>query len=241
MAATMTVPGSTGLATDSSGNDWAEVQPAHRQRRPRWRDLRLLLGIALVLLSTVAGARLMAGADHTTEIWAAGQALVPGATVGGDDLVRRQVRLVGGENPYLTGEAPVGYVVTRHVAAGELLPASAVATFDEVAPDVRLVTLTLPRQELPPGLAAGDLVDVWVSSKEPGSARSAVLLAERVPIAAVPDASGAFGAAGSEQSVVLAVARGSASGAEFTELLSRLVSAAREGDTVLAQVPGSAW
>ena len=38
---------------------------AKRLQRPSWRDARLLVGVVLVLLGTVLGARLIAAADDT--------------------------------------------------------------------------------------------------------------------------------------------------------------------------------
>jgi hypothetical protein len=222
----------------AAASGWSTVQPAARMPRPRWRDTRLVVGVLLVLGSMVLGARVVAQAQETVELWAARTALVPGVEVKAEDLQRREVHIREGQNHYLTGPAPVGYVVTRAVGAGELVPASAVATFDEVSQDVRMVTISLPREEAPPNLAAGDGVDVWVASRGATAARGAELLAERVPVAAVPDAAGAFGTTGPNQPVVLALARGSSSGRDFTELVSALVSAAREGDVVLSLVPG---
>lgn len=235
-----TVPqGGAGPGTaDGSTDPWLGMRPAERQHRPRWRDLRLVLGAAIVLASMALGASIIGGADQTTPVWAAAGALVPGTEVRAEDLERRDVRIVGGENPYIAGEAPIGYVVTRAVAAGELLPASAVATFDEVSQDVRLVTISVPRAAAPPDLSAGDAVDVWMSGRQSAADEPAALLAERVPVAAVPDTSSAFGSVGADQTVVLAVARGSSSGTEFTDLLSRLVTGSRDGDVVLALVPG---
>ena len=44
---------------------------ALRLRNPSWRDPRLWVGVALVLVSVVAGARLLASADDTVGVWSA--------------------------------------------------------------------------------------------------------------------------------------------------------------------------
>src|SRR4051794_35216142 len=51
---------------------------AKRLQRPSWRDARLLVGVALILLGTVLGARLIAGADDTMPMYAASTAIRPG-------------------------------------------------------------------------------------------------------------------------------------------------------------------
>jgi hypothetical protein len=43
--------------------------PALRVRRPGWRDPRLWIGVVLVAGSVVAGARLLAAADDTVQVW----------------------------------------------------------------------------------------------------------------------------------------------------------------------------
>ena len=46
-----------------------------RGHRPAWRDPRLWIGVVLVAASVVAGARLLAAADDTVQVWAAVDAL----------------------------------------------------------------------------------------------------------------------------------------------------------------------
>ena len=45
--------------------------PAQRNRRARWKDGRLVLGVLLVAITALAGAKLLSSADDTTTIWAA--------------------------------------------------------------------------------------------------------------------------------------------------------------------------
>ncbi len=44
---------------------------ARRVRPPRWLDLRLVLGVLLVLGSVLLGARVVGAADATVPVWAA--------------------------------------------------------------------------------------------------------------------------------------------------------------------------
>src|SRR3954468_19003560 len=99
-----------------------EVPPALRGPRPAWRDPRLWIGIVLVAASVVVGARVLAAADDTVQVWAAGADLGAGQGVEADDLVAQRVRfdddaaLAG----YFTVDdgLPADLELTRSVAAG---------------------------------------------------------------------------------------------------------------------------
>jgi hypothetical protein len=133
--------------------------PAPRRvRPPRWLDLRLLLGLLLVLGSVLLGARVIGSADATVPVWAAAGDLAAGTELDEDDLVAVDVRLDGAADAYLsTSTRPVGRTLARAVRSGELVPGS---VLEEPA---ELVQLALPVQAgfVPPGLRRGGLVDVY--------------------------------------------------------------------------------
>ena len=58
-----------------------DVPAATRTRSPGWRDPRLWVGVVLVTGSVVAGARILAGADDMTSVWAASGDLAAGQTL----------------------------------------------------------------------------------------------------------------------------------------------------------------
>ena len=129
-----------------------------RVRPPRWLDLRLVLGVLLVLGSVLLGARIVSEADATVPVWAAAGDLASGTELTADDLVAVDVRLDGAAEGYLsTATRPDGRTMSRAVREGELIPRSAL---EEPA---RLVQLALPVQAgyVPPGLARGQLIDVY--------------------------------------------------------------------------------
>ena len=129
-----------------------------RVRPPRWLDLRLVLGVLLVLGSVLLGARVVTGADATVPVWSAGGDLAAGTVLGADDLVAVPVRLDDVAGQYLaTSTRPEGRLLGRAVRAGELLPRSAL---EEAT---GLVQLALPVQAgyVPPGLTRGQVVDVY--------------------------------------------------------------------------------
>ncbi|SDO16250.1 Chaperone for flagella basal body P-ring formation [Klenkia soli] len=129
-----------------------------RVRPPRWLDLRLVLGVLLVLGSVLVGARVVTAADATVPVWAAAGDLAAGTVLRADDLVAVSVRLDDAAGGYLsTSTDPAGQVLGRTVLAGELVPRSA------LDPASGQVQLALPVQAgyAPPGLVRGQVVDVY--------------------------------------------------------------------------------
>jgi hypothetical protein len=133
--------------------------PAPRRvRPPRWLDLRLVLGVLLVLGSVLLGARIVSAAGATVPVWAAAADLAPGTELTAGDLVAVDVRLDATADVYLSaGTRPEGRVLARAVRAGELLPRSAL---EEPAEQVQLA-LPVQAGYVPPTLERGQLVDVY--------------------------------------------------------------------------------
>src|SRR3954452_16953479 len=94
---------------------------------PSWVDLRLVLGVVLVLASVLIGAKVVSGAPHTYPRGAVRHDLAAGAVLGASDLQLRQVQLPDhGNGLYLSRlHDAIGRKLSRPVSAGELLPASA--------------------------------------------------------------------------------------------------------------------
>ncbi|MGY1637734.1 SAF domain-containing protein [Geodermatophilus sp. SYSU D00742] len=129
-----------------------------RVRPPRWLDLRLVLGVLLVLGSVLAGARVVAAADATVPVWSATGDLAAGTVLTAADLVAVDVRLDAAAGAYLAASTqPEGRTLARAVSGGELLPR---ASLEEPA---ELVQVALPVQagHVPPGLVRGQVVDVY--------------------------------------------------------------------------------
>jgi hypothetical protein len=149
----------TTVAPAAGRTDGTSGGPVPRRvRPPRWLDLRLLLGVLLVLGSVLLGARVVTAADATVPVWSAAGDLAAGTVLTDEDLVSVQVRLDDVAGQYLaTSTRPEGRVLGRAVRAGELLPRSAL---EEAT---GLVQLALPVQAgyVPPNLARGQVVDVY--------------------------------------------------------------------------------
>jgi hypothetical protein len=207
---------------------------AARLARPAWLDARLVLGVLLVLVSVVVGARALAAADRSQLVWATASDLAAGVTLTADDLVASQVRLFGSGGGYLParGDKPVGYVLDRAVGAGELLPRSALM-LPEGQDDLRQVSVPVLPGHVPPDLARGEQVDVWstpsVDGGTPAGERAAAsrLVLPSLTVQQPMGDGGALGAS-AERSVVLVLRPGD---------VGTLLSATALGRLDLVRVP----
>lgn len=181
--------------------------PASRLEVSRWRDTRLLLGVLLVLVSVVTGARVVAGAQRVEQVWAVARDLAAGSAIQASDVRLVEVRLdvVGPKYVRAVDADPVGAVLSRAVTAGELLPVGSVET--EAAPPRREVTVPVERFHYPAALDRGQLVDVYVTAKSTAGATTAPpdrVLAD-ILVSGIDRDGSRFGSAGSVVGVVLSV------------------------------------
>ena len=139
---------------------------ASRLAAPRWLDGRLVLGLLLVLVSVVVGARVLSSADRSTLVWAASKDLTAGTLLADGDLQPVRVRLFESAGQYVGagGRPPVGYVVRRGLGAGELLPQGALHSPEQSA-ELRLVTVPVEAGHYPPTLRDDQRVDLWVTPR----------------------------------------------------------------------------
>ena len=159
-----------------------------RVRPPRWLDLRLVLGVLLVLGSVLLGARVVGAADATVPVWAATGDLAAGTELTAGDLRagRRPARRRRRRPTCRRAPGRRAGRSSRAVRAGELLPRSAL---DEPA---ELVQLALPVQSgyVPPGLERGQLVDVYAVADPAAGATgvadgSVTLVVRQAPVQAI--------------------------------------------------------
>jgi hypothetical protein len=159
----------------------APAAPAQRNRKARWKDGRLVLGVLLVAITALAGAKLLSSADDTTTIWAAKHELKLGTPLTSDDLTTVRVRFTSSDDSqrYLSADADLkGLVVGRTVGPGEFVPKdAAVPAADR---DRTEMPLSVATGHLPSDTAVGDLVDVWVVPKAEGQPARPVWSSVRV-------------------------------------------------------------
>lgn len=201
--------------------------PAARASAPGWRDPRLWVGIALVAVSVLVGARVLAGADDTVTVWAATHDLAAGDRVTAADLVSRSVRFASATDQalyYATGEALPGRMqLERGVGAGELLARTAVGSPGRAG--LLEVPVSVDPNQVPDDVGDGSRVDVYVRPGTPRAGCAGVPgcggdpVLSQVTVLSAPASAGQFGPAG-ERKLVLGVR--DADARVFFRLLAKL-------------------
>lgn len=137
---------------------------ASRLATPGWLDGRLVLGVLLVLVSVVVGARVLSAADRSTLVYAVNKDLTAGSILQAGDLAQVRVRLFDNADRYIAvGSTPIsGYVVRRTVSSGELLPREALSVPQKDV-DFRFVTVPVLSGHFPAALGRDQQVDIWVT------------------------------------------------------------------------------
>jgi hypothetical protein len=165
--------------------------------KPRWLDLRLVLGIALVLAAVAIGAEVVQGARRTDSMLAVTHDLAAGTILQSGDLKTVGARLPGAR-VYITDPAKaVGKMLTRPLSAGELLPATVLGAV------AGRTTVSVPlASDAAPKLSRGQRIVVWLSTK---TCPSLVLLSDITVQQVHSTDPGTFASGGTGQDVVLSV------------------------------------
>lgn len=205
---------------------------AVRTGRARWRDPRLAVGLALVSISVLTGARVLAGADDTVAVLAADGPLAAGQQLEEGNLVPVRVRFAAEADAdrYVPGDGdlPEGAVLLRPVGAGELVPRAALGS---VGAELVELPLAVDLARVPSSVRAGSVVDVWVTpTADAGARRSAELLLGEVPVLAT--SRGAQTATSGVRQVVVGVS------VEDEERLEHALSQLEAGALLLVRRPG---
>ena len=202
---------------------------ASRLARARWLDARLLIGLLLVLVSVVVGAKVIADADQRVKVWSVTHDLGADTPLSSDDLAPASVSLDDSTGRYLSASEDLdGLVLTRPVGRGELLPVSAVGRAG--ASTERQIVIEVDRTGVS-GITKGRVVDVYAvrddnageASAPPELVLSGVTVGEDVK-----SGSGTFGGGGSTVGVTLLVDQAD---------VPDLIDAVAHGAIYLVQVP----
>lgn len=199
---------------------------ATRQRLARYSDLRLWLGILLLVGSTAAGYLLLAQGDDSVTVWRATRDLAPGTPPTGLEPVSVS-REVAGDGYARPGD-PLAGRLRWPVPTGGLVPLAALDTAPRT--DAREVTVPVDPLHAPVNLQAGDIVDVWSMPRPDSAASDGRAPALVLPAAIVTSvAEGSIGIGG-EIAVVLEVP---------TDVVASVVAATRSGVVDLVAVPAT--
>ena len=136
-----------------------EMATMIRSKRRRLRDLRVWLGLALIIGSMFLGAFVLSSGEHTSNVWRATRDLAVGSV---PEVEPATLALGESASTYLAAaQMPLGRM-KYPVARGGLIPVNAVGA--PLPATTRLVTIPVDPMRAPVAIAAGDVVDVWVSA-----------------------------------------------------------------------------
>ncbi len=122
-------------------------------------DVRLVVGLGLVVVSIVGVYTLIVAVDRTTAVYVAAESLPAGQTLTVSDLDVVHVRLSEASSLYVAAqELPLNSVTMRSLRAGELVPRSAVGKARDITTTTLVLSLT---SDLPAEAMAGETVDIW--------------------------------------------------------------------------------
>jgi hypothetical protein len=182
----------------------------------------------LVVASIVGVVTIVATADDSIEVYAAASPLTPGDRVMSSDLVVRSVRLnESGEYYIARGELPTeGFIATRPIGAGELIPASSLGSHDGLSLTAVVVS---PQGGLAESVSSGASVDVWASAEteEGGYDAPRVIISGAVVVRLIDDDSLVSSARGNAIELLVPRSR-----------VARLLEAMANGD-VLSVIPAN--
>lgn len=140
------------------------AQPARRRI-----DLRLAVGVVLVLASTAGAYMYLSTANTTIDVYAMKATSVAGDGIDEADLRVVSVNLASMTDSYVrVGQLDSGSVLTRTVGIGEFLPVSAVSTVAAVNQARLVVTVS---DGLAVDTPAGTIVDLWATTTDPYSSQ----------------------------------------------------------------------
>ena len=132
-----------------------------RQVGIRHIDIRLVIGLVLVVASVAGVYGLVAAADRTTAVYIASKPLAAGYQIQARDLDVVHVRLAGASASYVAEDGlRRGAVLLRPLDAGELIPIAAIGSAKDITSSTLVLALTSP---LPVDTQPGSIVDLWTA------------------------------------------------------------------------------
>lgn len=190
-----------------------------------WRDARIVVGVVLLLVSSVMGMRVVSSGPTPESVWVLERDLPQGTVLAADDL--RQESLVRSASvAALTSDVEVvGRTLNTDVHRDHMLTATDIAQTGGGASSTRLISVPVDAMSLPP-LRRGDRVDLWSVPAADSPLATATLVLADVAVMSTMSAE-SVGVSG-QVPVVLAIP---------AEVTSAVLQAVRDGAVAVVQVP----
>ncbi len=209
-----------------------DVPRARRLARPRWANVRTILGLLLFVAALLIGRSILEGARTTIQVWAAATDLRGDHALAQADLAPAEVKLPADVAAAyaIASEDLDGAILMRPVAAGELIPRAWISTGAPATAGRSMTIPVTPEHAVGGRLRPGDRVDVYATF-DSGDARARTsALVRAVEVLDVVEAGGLV--VGEESVVGLTVAVTPAEAA-------RLAFAIRTAEVDVALVSGA--
>ena len=158
----------------------------------------------MLVVASSAGVWAIVHAARTTQpVLAAAHALVPGQAITAADLVEVEARLGDVGEHYLDpGALKADLIATRTIQSGELVPATATGSSDEVDLTTLVVRSAL---DVPAGIVAGSSVELWATPQTgPGQYGEPEIIVPHAVIAEVRTDESMVSRAGADLEIVVA-------------------------------------
>ncbi len=169
-----------------------DVAVAARAARPTWLNRRTILGVVLVGISLIGGQSILENAKAAAPVWVVTRDLPGGATLDSHSLRVEHVGLPASlVSTYLPASVdPAGQILTRPLAAGELVPANWIAR-DSGSSGTRALTVPVdPERAVGGALRPGDLIDMYATFDAGDSRARTVTLVRAVEVVDLVSAAG---------------------------------------------------
>ena len=128
--------------------------------------IRYLVGLCLVICSSIAFYLVANNLPKSAEMWAARSNLLLGHLVKSSDLEIRKVRFETEAHSYLSADQSIlGTLITRSVMKNELIPTAAISQNLEVLNNA-LIVLPIGREYISSVLASGEKINLYSLSNE---------------------------------------------------------------------------
>jgi hypothetical protein len=174
--------------TRLTGGSQMQARPrrAMRVTPPKRPDARFIIGLVFLVISAIAGARLLAEAGSTVTAWTFTRDLPAGALIVASDVSPVQVRDLG--DAYVSSaETVIGRRLARDVGAGEFVPAAGLVA-GQSAGASRWVTIPVDPLHMPADLRRGHRVDLWSSPEIESVLAAPILVMPGLVVMSAPSA-----------------------------------------------------
>ena len=135
-------------------------------------DIKNVIAIIVIIASFVVAIGLALLANNRATYWVAAKELTPGHIVDSSDFIEAKGAFSNEVSGYIqSNQNPVGYAISKYLAAGEYLNQSALTENGEFN-NMKLLSFASAAADLPSRVQIGDLVNLYQVVNETGDGKA---------------------------------------------------------------------